>query len=120
MLIFLQGEIYKVYVACLYPREYELESLHKLPWCRYHKEYFFVEPTDKSAGIFRMMEMMNAPAEDVVVFGDSLNDMSMFRKEWLSVAMGNAHEQLKEKADYVTASAAEDGIMLACRHFGWI
>lgn len=40
-------EIYKAYVACYYPTELSLESLSGLPWCRFHKEYFFVEPADK-------------------------------------------------------------------------
>lgn len=49
-----------------------------------------------------------------------MNDLTMFRKEWLSVAMGNAKPALKEKAKYITDRADEDGIYNACRHFGWI
>lgn len=112
--------IYKVYVACEFPQEQKLAALDGLPWCRYHKEYFFVEPTDKSVGIHRMLELINGNPRDVVVFGDGENDLSMFRSEWTSVAMGNAVDVLKEKADYVTKDAAEDGIYEACRHFGWI
>ena len=114
------SEIYKVYIACYEPEEYKLEALKDVPWCRYHREYLFVEPTDKSNGIVRMMQMLDAPLEDVVVFGDSLNDLSMFQDRWTSIAMGDGHESLKEKADYVTDSAAEDGIFNACRHFRWI
>lgn len=44
-------EIYKVYVACYSPEEQQLEALKDLPWCRFHKEYLFVEPGDKSIGI---------------------------------------------------------------------
>ncbi|MBQ1567890.1 MAG: HAD hydrolase family protein, partial [Erysipelotrichaceae bacterium] len=111
------GQIYKVYVAA---DESELESLKDLPHCRYHKTYFFVEPTEKEKGIYRMMEYLKAPVEDVVVFGDGLNDLSMFRDEWTSIAMGDGAEELKEKADYVTDSAENDGIYKACRKFGWI
>ena len=112
--------IFKVYIACLEGEERKLETLSALPWCRYHKEYFFVEPTDKSVGIFRMMELLGGRIEDVVVFGDGLNDMTMFRDDWTSIAMGNAHEELKKKASFVTKDAKEDGIYFACKHFGWI
>ena len=44
-------EIYKVYIACYSPEEDQLESLKELPWCRFHKEFLFVEPGDKSIGI---------------------------------------------------------------------
>ena len=42
----------------------------KLPWCRFHKEYLFVEPGDKSKGIKRMVEHLGGDVKDVVVFGD--------------------------------------------------
>ena len=63
------------------------------------------------------------PAEDkkdVVVFGDDYNDMDMFHSDWLSIAMGNGCQALKEKADYVTDTNVNDGIKKACEHFGWI
>ena len=44
-------EIYKVYVACFSPEEERLETLRELPWCRFFKEFLFVEPADKSVGI---------------------------------------------------------------------
>ncbi|MDD7666060.1 MAG: HAD hydrolase family protein, partial [Dialister sp.] len=51
---------------------------------------------------------------------DGMNDCTMFRPEWFSIAMGNAKPQLKEKAKYITSRADEDGIYEACRRFGWI
>ena len=59
---------------------------------------------EKDKGIKAMMDMLDAPYEDVVVFGDGLNDVSMFIPEWTSIAMGNAREVLKQRADYVTAA----------------
>lgn len=44
----------------------------------------------------------------------------MFRDEWTSIAMGNAIDELKEKATYVTTSCDQDGIYNACVYFGWI
>lgn len=112
--------IYKVYVACYTPEEEKLVTLKELPWCRFHKEYLFVEPGDKSVGIKAIVDHFGGSYQDVVVFGDEKNDLSMFCDEWTSIAMGNAIDALKAKATYVTADAADDGIYKACQHFGWI
>jgi hydroxymethylpyrimidine pyrophosphatase-like HAD family hydrolase len=44
----------------------------------------------------------------------------MFDPAWTSIAMGNGMQELKDRADYVTAENTDDGIMKACLHFGWI
>ena len=113
-------KIFKVYVVCNEGEEEKLENLKGLPWFRFHKEYFFVEPGSKSVGIKAVMDYFGADYKNVVVFGDNRNDLSMFRDEWISIAMGNAVDELKEKASYITTNAWEDGIYNACRHFGWI
>lgn len=113
-------QIYKVYIACFKGEEEKLESLKKLSWCRFHKEYLFVEPGDKSKGIKRMVEHLGGDIKDVVVFGDEKNDLSMFIPEWTSIAMGNGIDELKKKATYVTTDADKDGIYNACLHYGWI
>lgn len=48
--------------------------------------------------------------EEVVAFGDHHNDIGMLRFAGLGVAMGNAHEEVKAEADYVTTSNAEEGV----------
>ena len=65
-------------------------------------------------------EEENRDLKDVVVFGDDTNDEVMFDPQWTSIAMGNATESLKEKADFVTKANIEDGIQYACKKFGWI
>ena len=113
-------EIYKVYIACYSPEEDQLESLKELPWCRFHKEFLFVEPGDKSIGIKAIVDHFGGDYKDVVVFGDEKNDLSMFTGEWTSIAMGNAIDELKAKATYVTDDADKDGIYKACQYYGWI
>jgi hypothetical protein len=113
-------QIYKVYIACFDQEEKALESLNDLPWVRFHKEYLFVEPADKSVGIKAIVDYLKGDYKDVVVFGDQKNDLSMFRDEWTSIAMGNAIDELKEKASYVTSDVDKDGIYNACQHYGWI
>ena len=44
----------------------------------------------------------------------------MFKDEWFKVAMGNACEALKEKADFVTKKNSENGILYACKKNKWI
>lgn len=112
------SEIYKAYIACFYPTEHSLENLVGLPWCRFHKEYFFVEPSDKAYGIKKIMDYFKADYADAIVFGDAMNDISMFTDDWYKVAMGNAIPELKMKADMVTADVEEDGIYKACETLG--
>ena len=38
----------------------------------------------------------------------------------IGVAMGNANDDVKETADYITTSVDEDGIQKALKHFGII
>jgi Cof subfamily protein (haloacid dehalogenase superfamily) len=55
--------------------------------------------------------------ENVIAFGDSLNDLPMFEEAGISVAMENGDERIKEAADYVTASNADDGVAKAIEKF---
>ena len=48
--------------------------------------------------------------EEIVAFGDNHNDIGMLQLAGLGVAMGNAPEEVKMTADYVTLSNAEDGV----------
>ena len=113
-------EIYKMYIACLKGEEQQLECLNDLPWGRYFEKYIFVEPSDKSVGIRKIVDYFGGDYKDVVVFGDETNDLTMFLDEWTSIAMGNAIDEVKNKADFVTKDAIDDGIYYACQHFGWI
>lgn len=110
--------IYKMYVACRAGEEQQLKTLRELPWCRFFAESIFVEPCDKARGIRKMMEHLQADPADAIVFGDGLNDLSMFIPDWTCVAMGNAVPELKERADLVTTDADRDGIWNACLRLG--
>lgn len=46
--------------------------------------------------------------------------MGMLRHAGIGVAMGNATDEVKAAADYVTTSVDEDGIYHALKHFGVI
>ena len=49
-----------------------------------------------------------------------MNDYEIIRAAGIGVAMGNAIEELKTAADYVTDDIGRDGVYKACLHFGLI
>ena len=53
---------------------------------------------------------MEIPAEAVMAFGDSDNDVSMLSYAGVSYAMGNGEPAAKEAAKYITSANSEDGI----------
>lgn len=53
----------------------------------------------------------NISNDDIICFGDGLNDIDMLKKCGIGVAMGNALSEVKEAADFVTDSHDKDGIM---------
>ncbi len=53
-------------------------------------------------------------------FGDSQNDLKMFKNAKISICMGNGDILTKKIADYVTSDLEDDGILKACMHYGWI
>jgi len=50
--------------------------------------------------------------DEVVAFGDNYNDINLLRQAGLGVAMGNAKAEVKEVADLITDSNANDGVAL--------
>ena len=111
---------YKLYLSIPQEDEPKLPWIHALPSLRFESEYLMYQYDEKDEGIRRMMRVLGRDTADVVVFGDDTNDLVMFRPEWFSVAMGNACQALKDRADFVTKRNVEDGIWYACEHFGWI
>ncbi|MDO4940419.1 MAG: HAD-IIB family hydrolase [Erysipelotrichaceae bacterium] len=113
--------IYKAYVSVKPEDEHLLPSLQNIGHLRFVPQYLIIQHDKKDKGIIETMKLLNADIKDVVVFGDDTNDLIMFDERWTSIAMGNATDnKLKEKANYVTDTSVNDGVMKACQHFGWI
>ncbi|MFC9631360.1 HAD family hydrolase [Streptomyces mirabilis] len=64
----------------------------------------------KATGLSLAARRLGVKAADTVAFGDMPNDIPMFAWAAHSVAMANAHDELKAVADEVTSSNEEDGI----------
>ena len=57
------------------------------------------------------IESLGYSMDEVMVFGDSMNDYSMLSMDFgATIAMDNADEKLKTVAKYVTKSNVEDGV----------
>jgi hypothetical protein len=66
----------------------------------------------KARGLAVLAESLGIKREEIIAIGDNINDVLMLEYAGLGVAMGNAQEMVKSRADYVTAGNDEDGIAL--------
>lgn len=102
--------------------EYEKEIMARMPNCvsgRWHPEFTDITANgaDKGKGIQAMARHQGFDPKHTIAFGDGGNDTSMILQAGIGIAMGNAIEELKQQADYVTTSVDEDGIFNALQHF---
>ena len=70
---------------------------------------------NKAKAIKLVCSLLDISMENVMAVGDSLNDLAMISEAKMGVAMGNAQEIVKEKADWITATNEEDGVAKAIR-----
>ncbi|ALS01701.1 haloacid dehalogenase [Enterococcus silesiacus] len=97
----------------------------QLPDCHFTRSNPYtvdIIPTggSKLVGIQQCLEHFDILLEEVMAFGDSWNDLEMLSHVGFGVAMGNAEEEIKKAAKYVTKSNDEDGIYQALMHYGVI
>lgn len=64
----------------------------------------------KGNAVARLAELYSIPREEIITIGDNENDISMIEYAGLGVAVGNAEQCLKERADYITEDYMEDGV----------
>ena len=74
----------------------------------------------KRAGIQAVLNALGPDHGTVYGIGDASNDIALMETVDVGIAMGNAPDFLKEKADYVTDSFDHDGVVTALEHFGLI
>ena len=106
-------------------RELEQEIMPLLPDCvgsRWIETFMDlnVRGVDKSLGIQQVMNYYGLTMAEAMAFGDGGNDLPMVRDAAVGVAMGNACDELKAVADYITSSVDEDGVSHALRKYGLI
>lgn len=69
--------------------------------------------TNKGTAVAEVRQLLGLEKDQVCVFGDYINDLAMFNEAGLTVAMANAHEELKSKALYVTDTNDRAGVARA-------
>jgi HAD-superfamily hydrolase, subfamily IIB len=74
----------------------------------------------KAFGMQKYIAYAGISQKDTVAFGDGPNDFDMIEYAGIGVAMGNAVEALKRRADFVTKGIDEDGVAYAMEELGLI
>jgi Cof subfamily protein (haloacid dehalogenase superfamily) len=64
---------------------------------------------DKGTFVEAMMKRLGIAADAVATIGDMHNDLAMFKKSGMSIAMGNATDEIKRQATDVTTSNQDEG-----------
>ncbi len=72
---------------------------------------------NKGAVVERMSHYYKIPLEQIATLGDQPNDVLMFQRSGLSIAMGNASGEVQREATCVTASNEDEGFAKAVEEF---
>jgi len=72
---------------------------------------------NKGEVVLSLSRLLNIPAAQIVTIGDMPNDVLMFRKSGVTIAMGNASPEVRAAATYVTSSNQEEGFANAIEKF---
>jgi Cof subfamily protein (haloacid dehalogenase superfamily) len=72
---------------------------------------------NKGAVVLALSELLSIPRDQIATIGDMITDTLMFRKSGVSIAMGNAYDDVKALATYTTRSNDEDGFAYAMDTF---
>ena len=64
---------------------------------------------NKGEVVLAMSDLLQTPVDQIATIGDMPNDVLMFRKSGISIAMGNASPEVQKSATYVTAANEQEG-----------
>jgi Cof subfamily protein (haloacid dehalogenase superfamily) len=82
---------------------------------------FYLDVTHPKANkgevVVMAAEFAGIPTQEIATIGDMANDVTMFNKSGVSIAMGNASPEVRRAATYVTASNEEEGFARAIEDF---
>ncbi|HWO74865.1 MAG TPA: Cof-type HAD-IIB family hydrolase [Bacillus sp. (in: firmicutes)] len=118
---YLKNEVYQSLLFCKdeWQQEYEREFT-AFTFIRWHEYSVDVIPKcgSKAEGIKKMLEKVGFQLKDSYAFGDGLNDIEMIQTVGTGVAMGNAVEDLKIHANFITKNVDEEGIVYGLKSVG--
>src|ERR1041385_6475060 len=64
---------------------------------------------NKGYVVLRLSKMLGIPTDQIATIGDMPNDIAMFEKSGISIAMGQSNDEVKSAATYSTTSSEEEG-----------
>ena len=107
-------------IITIMPAERDNDVLQMLPHCRlprWHPQFSDLVNADnsKATGIDSILHHYGIDRNECIGFGDGGNDIEMLDFCGIGVAMGNADDNVKAHADYVTTSVDDEGIAKALR-----
>ena len=119
-------EVFRTYgcgqLSAYFDAETERKVMPQVPGLcasRWHPGFVNIDVAgiDKGTALKEMAGLMGTGIDETISFGDGGNDIPLIKAAGLGVAMGNAGEELKAVAGYVTASVDEDGFAAALQRF---
>lgn len=72
---------------------------------------------NKGNGLIKMARHFHIPLKNTIAIGDERNDLPMFHTAGLSIAMGNADEEVKKHCDLITLTNDENGVAYAIENY---
>ncbi|MDT8701785.1 Cof-type HAD-IIB family hydrolase [Kluyvera ascorbata] len=119
--IFNRQDIYKITLVaedeCLNPLCLEISEKLPLGYTATitGKNYIDIQRTEVNKGyaVDRLITQLNIPSAQVAAIGDQQNDISMLTRAGVGIAMGNAPDNVKQQARYVTTTNDDEGIVCA-------
>ena len=103
------------------------EAISKLPKEVYDKYTvvksapFFLEflnkKVNKGTGVELLASHLGVKQDEIITMGDAGNDLHMIEYAGMGIAMGNATDDIKAIANYITDSNSEDGVAKAIEKF---
>jgi Cof subfamily protein (haloacid dehalogenase superfamily) len=72
---------------------------------------------NKGEVVLALSDLLKIPVEEIATIGDMPNDVLMFKKSGVSIAMGNASTEVQSLATYVTTSNEQEGFANAMEKF---
>jgi Cof subfamily protein (haloacid dehalogenase superfamily) len=72
---------------------------------------------NKGAVVDYLAKHLNIAPDEIATIGDQPNDVLMFRKSGLSIAMGNASDKVQSQATHVTESVEAEGFAIAIERY---
>ena len=83
-----------------------------MPSGRYQFTQMMSSSADKASALHVLLNRWGLSAENVIAFGDDVNDVELLQAAGIGVAVANALDSVKAAADRITASNDDDGVAL--------